>query len=94
MILFEKKFSPHYEKIVRMLKDSTFEKFGRAGILLGARYGALDGECDNCKTALSTYTVVIMKPVPPRQYCTIHILCESCRLVHADEVKYYLYLNK
>jgi len=89
-----KKFSTHYEKIVRMLKDSKFEKFGHAGVLLGARYGALNGECDNCRISVSTYTVVVMKPIPPREYHTIHILCESCRRLHSDEVKYYLYLNK
>lgn len=90
----KKKITPYYEKIARLLGDPHFEKFGRAGVLLGARFGALDGACDNCKILLSTYTVVVMKPIPPRQYCTVHILCESCRRLHGDEVKYYLYLNK
>jgi len=94
MILFVKKFSPHYAKISKLLQDDKFLKLGKAGILLGARFGALNGACDNCKTLLSTYMVVIMKPVPPRHYHTIHILCDTCRLLHADEVKYYLYLNK
>ena len=84
----------HYAKISKLLKDGGILHIGKAGILLGARFGALDNRCDNCKTSLNTYTVVAMKPIPPRHYCTIHILCETCRLLHADEVKYYVYLDK
>ena len=86
--------SQHYAKLSRMLSDHKFAKLGKAGVLLGARFGALNDECDNCKTELKTYTIVVMKPIPPRHYHTIHVLCETCRLLHADEVKYYLYLNK
>jgi len=89
-----KKFSQHYEKISKLLKDPEFQKLGKAGIFLGARFGALTNECDNCKTSLNNYMVVVMKPVQPRHYCTVHVLCNSCRLIHANEVKYYLYLNK
>lgn len=88
------KFTQHYEKISRLLKAEKQFTLGKAGILLGARFGALNGECDNCKTSLNTYIVTIMKPIPPRHYHTIHILCDSCRLLHSSEVKYYLYLNK
>jgi len=87
------KFSQHYEKISKLLAQDKLLKLGKAGVLLGARFGALTSACDNCKTELKRYTVVIMKPIPPRHYHTIHLLCESCRLIHADEVKYYLYLN-
>jgi len=90
----KKKISLHYAKIVKLLRDDSQLQLGKAGILLGARFGALTSACDNCKTGLNTYTVVIMKPIPPRQYHTIHILCETCRILHSDEVKYYLYLNK
>ena len=89
-----KKFSLHYEKIDKLLRAEKQLTLGKAGILLGARFGSLDGTCDNCKIKLTTYTVCIMKPIPPRKYNTIHVLCEKCRLLHADEVKYYLYLNK
>jgi len=88
------KFSLHYEKISRLLKQERQFTLGKAGILLGARFGALDNRCDNCKIGLQMYTVCIMKAIPPRKFCTIHILCETCRLLHAEEVKYYLYLNK
>lgn len=88
------KFTQHYEKISRLLRAEKQFTLGKAGVLLGARFGALSGECDNCKILLSTYTVVVMKPIPPRHYHTIHVLCEPCRLLHSDEVKYYIYLNK
>jgi len=88
------KNSQHYERISRLLTAESQQKLGKAGILLGVRFGALTNECDNCKISLNTYTVCIMKAIPPRQYSTIHILCHSCRLIHGDEVKYYLYLNK
>jgi len=87
------KNSQHYEKISKLLAQDKLLKLGKAGILLGARFGALTNACDNCKIDLNRYTVVIMKPIPPRHYHTIHVLCESCRLIHANEVKYYLYLN-
>lgn len=89
-----KKVSQHYEKIAKLLRAEKQLTLGKAGILLGARFGALNNACDNCKISLNSYTVCIMKAIPPRQYCTIHILCETCRLLHGEEVKYYLYLNK
>lgn len=89
-----KKLSIHYARISKLLDADKVQKLGKAGILLGARFGAMTNECDNCKILLNMYTVVIMKPIPPRYYHTVHLLCESCRLIHAEEVKYYLYLNK
>jgi len=92
--LLIKKITEHYAKIEKLLKTSNQLTLGRAGLFLGARFGALDSGCDNCKTPLNNYTVVILKPIPPRHYHTIKILCTSCREIHREEVKYYLYLDK
>jgi len=86
--------SKHYEKIEKLLKTNQQLTLGRAGIFLGARFGALNSECDNCSILLNNYTVVILKPIPPRHYHTIKILCQACRELHREEVKYYLYLDK
>jgi len=90
-LLFRKN-SQHYEKIVKLLNTKQLT-LGRAGLLLGARFGALNNECDNCKISLNTYTVVILKPCFPKHYHSIKILCQKCRELHREEVKYYLYLN-
>jgi len=87
--------SLHFQRIEKLLRANPNQlKLGHAGILLGARFGPLSNECDNCKTYLRTYTVVILKPIPPRQHHTIKILCSVCQQLHKEEVKYYLYLNK
>ncbi len=61
--------------------------------LLGARFGEIRNQCDNCKKTLKTVTVVVMKPRYPRQFSTLYILCKNCRLLHSSEVKYYMYLG-
>jgi len=89
------KKSLHYLKIEKLLHANPNQlKLGLSGLLLGARFGPLNNECDNCKTEMKTYTVVILKSIPPRKYHTIKILCGSCQLLHKEEVNYYLYLNK
>lgn len=85
--------SKHYELIDKLLKTEKQLTLGRAGIFLGARFGALDNRCDNCKTEIQMYNVVVLKPIPPRQFHTIKILCTACRELHREEVKYYLRIN-
>jgi len=86
--------SKHYEKIEKLLKTNSQMTLGRSGILLGARYGPLSNKCDNCKTLMNSLTVVILRPIIPRHFHTIKILCSKCRDLHREEVKYYLYLSK
>lgn len=92
--LLTKFISQHYTLIEKLLKTEKQLTLGRAGIFLGARFGALDNRCDNCKIEVQSYTVVILKPIPPRQFHTIKILCQPCRELHREEVKYYLALNR
>jgi len=87
--------SLHFKRIEKLLRANPKQlKLGTAGLLLGARYGPLGSVCDNCKTDLKTYTVVILKPLHQLRFHTIKILCSACQQLHKEEVKYYLYLNK
>lgn len=62
--------------------------------LLGARFGPVSKNCDNCNKKLESLCVVVMKPQYPKVFSTLYILCHNCRLLHSPHVKHYLYIDR